>query len=229
MYSQLLVIFALFFTYFNATAQNLDFGITASLGFSQVTSNLPFSGDYFTTFAPSGKLGMFTEQRIGKNSFLGVEALWVQMEGKELTKDKELFTFNENLEKIVLGVISDKSRLHASYIGLPFYYRHEFGKFGLKGGMQTLIFLFASSNYKASGEVNDKPYEAESKTSDIELDKIDVGPKIGIDYKLNNSFRLRADYYHGLIDITPNEFPWQKKNRQLSIGVNYFFGVTKAN
>ena len=207
----------------SAKSQNLVIGGTGNIGLSKVTSNLPISGDYKVKFTLSGNLGMFLEKKIGQKSSLGIEAIWVQIEGKEITNDKALTAFNgQELE--VIGIISDKSTLHSSYVGIPIYYRIKFGKIGIKGGFQPMIFLFASSNYEANGEINGEQYEAESEMTDIEFDRIDVGPKIGIDYRLNNKFRIRADYYHGLTDITSDEFPWQRRNRQFNLGINYIFG-----
>lgn len=207
-------------------SQNLITGATGNIGFSKVTSNLPISGDYKVQFTMSGNLGMFIEKKVGQKSSLGVEALWVQIEGKEVTENKTLTAFNAQ-ELEVIGVISDKSRLHSSYVGIPFFYRHEVWKLGIKVGVQPMIFMFASSKYEAYGTVYNEPYEAESEMKDIKFDRIDIGPKIGIDYRLNEKLRLRADYYHGLIDITPDEFPWQRKNRQINIGIQYLFGNNK--
>lgn len=207
----------------SAKSQNLVIGGTGNIGLSKVTSNLPISGDYKVKFTLSGNLGMFLEKKIGQKSSLGIEALWVQIEGKEITVNKALTAFNgQELE--VIGVISDKSTLHSSYVGIPVYYRFEFGKIGIKGGFQSMIFLFASSNYEASGEIYGEPYEAESEMKDIKFDRIDIGPKVGVDYRLNDKFRLRADYYHGLTDITSDEFPWERRNRQFNLGINYIFG-----
>ncbi len=223
---KLLLYFMVIFGMGSAKSQNTTIGITANLGLSKVTSNLPVSGDYNVRFTISGNLGIFIEKKISQKSYLGVESLWVQIEGKEVTQDKELTGF-DGQELEVIGVISNKSRLHISYVGVPFYYRLEIGKIGVKGGVQPMIFLFASSNYEASGEIYDKPYETTSETKGIKFDRIDIGPKIAIDYRLNDKFRLRADYYHGLTDITSDEFPWQRRNRQLSLGVNYVFGDNK--
>ena len=112
-------------------SQNLNIGGTGNLGLSKVTSNLPISGDYKVKLALSGNLGMFIEKKISKKSILGMEVLWIQIEGKTVTKNKELTGFNgQELE--VVGVISDKSTIHSSYIGVPFYYRLELGRVGSK-------------------------------------------------------------------------------------------------
>jgi len=221
---KLLLLFIITIGLNTAKSQNLIIGGTANIGLSKVTSNLPISGDYKVQFTFSGNLGMFLEKKIGQKSSLGIEALWVQMEGKTVTDDKALTAISEDFELEVIGVISDESRLHSSYIGLPIYYRLQVGLLGIKAGVQPMIFLFASSKYKANGEISGEAYDAESKIDDIQFDRIDIGPKIGIDYQLNDKLRIRADYYHGLTDITSDEFPWQRKNRQINLGVNYIFG-----
>ena len=202
-------------------SQNFVIGGTGNIGLSKVTSNISISRDH--KFTLSGNLGIFLEKEINKKSSLGIEVLWVQIEGKEISDDKALTEFNgQKIE--VIGVISDKDRLHSSYLGIPIYYRLEFGKFGIKGGFQSMIFFFASSNYEANGEIYGNLYNEESETKDIKFDRLDIGPKLGIDYQLNEKFRIRADYYHGLSDITSDEFPWQRRNRQFNLGINYIFG-----
>lgn len=207
---------------YSAQSQNIIIGGTGNLGLSKVTSNLPISGDYNVKYTLSGNLGLFLEKKIGQKSTLGIEALWIQVEGKEITNNKELTVFNgQELE--VVGVVSDKYKLHSSYLGIPIYYRHEIGKLGIKGGFQPMIFLFSSSSYEANGVINGEAYEVESKFKDIRFDQFDIGPKVGIDYKLNDNFRLRADFYYGLNDITSDEYYWERRNRQISVGIQYNF------
>lgn len=207
----------------SAKSQSLIIGGTGNIGLSKVTSNLPTSGDNKIKFTLSGNLGMFLEKKIGQKSSLGIEALWVQIEGKEVTENIGITVFNgQELE--VIGVISDNTTLHSSYVGVPVYYRFELGRIGIKGGVQPMFFLFASSNYKANGEIGGEPYEEQNNMKGIKFDQIDIGPKVGIDYRLNEKIRLRADYYHGLTNITSDEFPWERRNRQFNLGVNYIFG-----
>jgi hypothetical protein len=205
-----------------AKAQNLIGGVVGNIGFSKVTSAFFTPGDFKVKFALSGNFGVFLEKRISQKSSLGMEALWVQMEGKEVSKDRTLMAF-DGQQLVTVGVISDESRLHISYLGLPFYYRIELGKVSIKAGVQSLLFLFANASYEGRGELYGEPFSTESKTKDIDLKSIDIGPKVGLDYQLNNRFRLRADYYYGLTDITSSEFSFQRKNQQLCVGGNYLF------
>ena len=206
----------------SAYSQNLVIGGTGNLGLSKVTSFSPILKGREEKFSLSGNVGIFFEKNIGRKSSVGMEVLWVQIEGKDIWNDKVLTTSNGQ-EKEVVGVISEKSALHASYVGIPVYYQIELGKIGIKGGFQTMILIFASSNYKADGELHGKPYTTESTTNNIKLDRIDIGPKVGVDYRLNEKFQLRADYYHGLTDITNDLLSWQKRNRQFTIGLIYIF------
>ena len=151
---------------------------------------------------------------------MGVELLWVQIQGKETNKDKVLFTYYE-LTQVEIGNITDKSISHSSYAAFPIYYRHEIGKLGLRAGFQTMVFLFASSRYTASGEFEGNPLDIDSKTKGIKFDPIDIGPKLGLDFKLNEALHLRADYYHGMVDVVSDSFFRHRRNRQVAVGVNY--------
>ena len=201
-----------------AKSQRLVVGATGNIGLSKVSSNLPLGENYKVKFTLSGNFGLFLAKKVSQKSSFGIEALWMQIEGNEKSKNRELTVFNGQ-ELIVIGVISEKTRIHSSYLAVPVYYRFEIGKFGIKGGVQPMIFLFASSNYEGNGEINGEPYHQESKTKDVKFDRIDFGPKIGIDYRLSGKFKIRADYYHGLLDITSDEFPWQRRNRQVNLGI----------
>ncbi len=204
-------------------SQNLVFGASANLGLSKITSNFPItSGERSIDFAISGNLGLFMEKQFGNNSSIIVEALWVQIQGKESTDNRVLTNFTSQGPEVI-GSISDRERLHSSYLGIPIYYRHKFGKIGIRGGVQTMLFLFASLDFEASGVVNNEPYQEKNKTDNVELDGIDFGPKLGLDYQLNSSFRIRADYFYGIIDITPGIVSWERKNRQISVGLDYSF------
>lgn len=205
-----------------AHSQNLVIGGTGNLGLSKVPSFSPIIIGPKEKFSFSGNVGIYFEKNIGHKSSVGIEVLWVQIEGKNIWNNKVLTTYNGQ-EKEVIGVISEKSALHASYIGIPVYYQLELGKFGIKGGFQSMILIFANSNYKAEGELHGEPYKTESTRKYINLDRMDIGPKVGLDYRLNEKIQLRADYYHGLTDITTDLISPQKKNRQFTLGVNYIF------
>ena len=208
-------------------AQTFNYGLTLNFGISQVTSNFPISGDYKVKFTISGNVGGFFEKRIGMRSFIGGEILWIQIEGKEVTNNKVLTAINGQGMLETVGMISDISKLHSSYFGLPIYYKINFNKIGIKFGFQTMIFLFANSNYEASGKLNGKPFQNKGETNNIKFDLVDFGPKIGTEYELNSKLNLRADFYLGIPDITSKSFPWERRNRQITLGINYLLTKNK--
>ena len=204
-------------------AQNLTFGGTINLGPSVVTSNEPTDGTFRTKAAFSGNFGMFMEKKISKNASLGIEGLWVQMEGYKVIENVEYFIhlgWNDN-EKI--GFITEEYNYHTSYLGLPIYFRYNIGKFGIKSGMQTLFLLRTSTHARSYGELYDEPFDSEGKAKPLELSSMDFGPKIGIDYQISPKLRILMDYYHGIQDINADRWEWIRKNRQLSVGISYTF------
>ena len=189
-----------------ANSQDLNFGLTFNVGLSKIPTILSSFEGFNTEYTLSGNAGFYLEKNITKKSSLGIELLWVQAEGKE-TSTGELFAPNMSL-----GRITDEDRTHISYIGLPIYYRLQFGKLGLKLGAQPMAFLFASSDYHSFGELNGEPFSNSSKTKGIKLDSFNVGPKVGIDFAISDALRVRADYYHGLSDIDI---------KQITLGINF--------
>ncbi|MEL6973469.1 MAG: outer membrane beta-barrel protein [Bacteroidota bacterium] len=203
-------------------AQNLTVGLSLNPGLSEVTSNLPFSGDYQTQFTLSGNAGLFIEHQLSNKSHLGLELLWVQIEGKEVAEGRRLFAVVNGMPAEI-GEVSDENRIHSSYIGVPIYYRYQLGRWGFSAGAQVLLYLFASIDSEIEGTINGEPYSAESRIDEIAFDQADFGPKVGLNYQWQSKLALSLNYYHGLADLTSEFFPWQRRNRQLTLGVRYAF------
>jgi len=212
-------------------SQSITFGTTGNLGISKVTSQFVEANSFQMPYAFSGNGGFFLEKKINQKSYIGVEALWVQIEGNRVANDKPLIETDASGEIEVVGNKSERFTKHISYLGLPFYYRYEIGNFGVKGGLQTMLFLFANSDYKSEGIRNNNAFEEMSSQDNISLRTIDLGPKIGIDYKLTNKLKLRADYYLGILVIstleTPSSTASDRNNRQFTLGVSYAFSKNK--
>jgi len=145
------------------------------------------------------------------------------MEGYEVNENIEFYeSYGEDFRKI--GFITEEYKFHTSYFGLPIYFRYNFGKLGIKGGIQALFLITTSTHFRSYGELYDVPFDSGGKWRPLELSDMDSGPKFGIDYQLIPSLRLRMDYYHGMTDIAVGRFDSVRKNRQLGIGINYIFG-----
>lgn len=208
-------------TCFCAQAQDLHLGATLNLGVSTVTSTKSFP----TTeahYRPSWNLGAYAEKVFNPQTAIGINILWVQIQSKETSQNREIFEFNDKtqaLEKV--GVISDESKFHANYFGIPIYCRLSAKKFGVKFGLQALLGLFGGSSYKASGTLHGQPYVASSKSYLTGIRFFDWGPKVGIDYQLSSKCRIGLEYYYGLVSNL--SILKGGKKRQATLGVSYEF------
>ena len=222
-----LLLFAILFSISNnAFTQNVKFGFTVNYAQSKNTNTTPFS-EAESKFTSSGNVGFFLEKKIANKSSIGLEALWVQIEAKQ-TENEILWTGTSITTGEPAGFSNTEHRDHFSYIGLPIFYKFHLKKLGIKAGLQPMLYLFGSSNFSSNGELNGQPFADSSETKDIELNH-DYGPKIGIDYDLWRGIHLRVDYYHGLNNIFPDGTPdfFEGKNRQVSVGFNFFFQSKK--
>ncbi len=89
-----------------------------------------------------------------------------------------------------------------------------------------MLLLFASLNYEASGLRDGELFEYEQDIEDLELNRLDIGTKVGIDYRLGPKLLIRADYYHGLNNMSVEEYDSKRKNRQLSLGLSFTLSPT---
>jgi len=187
------------------SAQNLQFGGTLNIGKSRIFSKIPNTTTRKNEkFATSGNAGIFYEKRINTKYSWGIEALWVQIEGvRNFIVDENsivtMFTASGPAD-----FFNEESRYHYSYIGFPIYYKFHYNKLGIKAGIQPMLYLFGSSHASSIWEVNGQSYlSGTMERKDIERNN-DIGPKFGVDYLLGNGYKLRFDYYHGLINSQVN-------------------------
>lgn len=204
------------------TAQKLTVGATGNIGLSKISEVYEYAGNTKVKFTISGNAGLFANYKLGAKSSIGAELLWLQMEGKHINPD-HIFSILDEQGLFVDASITTKITYHLSYLAMPLHYRFAIGKLGIKAGVQPMIYLFGSSNYEMNGEMNGQPFNSKDKITDVPFDRVDIGPKIGIDYQFNNKFSVRADYYHGLIDITDSGDEYYKRNQQVNIGLSYAF------
>ena len=212
-------------------AQTLNFGLTMNAGPGWVSSNLPHGGDYHQGSSISGTAGLFLEKRLSKKSLVGAEVLWAQMGGMDVIENVALIMWTGTPPNQVLtdvGWQTYQYLLQASYVGLPVYYKFSLSKWGLKGGVQSNLFLFSSARYDSFGELNGEPFTQQGTSDNIHFRQFDFGPRMGLEYQLSKRLRLRMDYYYGLTDITGRDYPWQRRNRQLNFGLNYSIKLKEA-
>jgi hypothetical protein len=203
-------------------AQNIIVGVSVSPGISKINTAEELDFNLKEKLAFSGNAGIFLEKNIAPKSSLGVELLFVQIQGKMTIKERDLLYENGGTA-IVAGTASDVFRTHLSYTAIPLYYKYKIGKVGLKAGLQPMIFQYGSASRKTTGTLLDEPYEDKITAKDISKKKFDIGSKVGLDYELNNKFRLRADYYQGFTNVSSNSDFYNNKIIQISIGLQYIF------
>ncbi len=225
---QRIICIFLFFIAFASCAksQNYTMGLTANLGLSNIAKSDNLLSSFKVNYSWSGSLGGFIEKKIGQNSFIGVELLWVQIEARESRNNAYVYP-KAGLAIKEVSVLFDELKFHSSYLGIPIYYRIPYKKLYIKPGFQTMIFLFASAEENRLGIINRLPYETE-KSESGEWKLLDFGPKIGLDYLLQSNLRIRMDYYLGISNIIlgpTNSF--KRSNRQATLGINYIFSSTK--
>ncbi|MBL7782802.1 MAG: PorT family protein [Saprospiraceae bacterium] len=203
------------------SAQGLHLGATASLCGSRISNNVVSTSEFKVRNALSFDVGLFAEKTLNTRSSLGVEALWVQINGREGRKNVPLFGY-QNFELVQLGTLTDMLRIRSAYFAMPAYYRLKWGAFGLKLGIQPMLFVDAYANYSSEGTFEDQPTKSRGRV-DVEFKRFDWGPKIGLNYRFAGRFGLRLDYYHGLTNIMKDLVDFQRRNRQLGLGIECFF------
>lgn len=213
----LTIFFSLFYNY--GIAQNSRFGVTLNLGASKFLVETSFKEN--TLYSKSGNLGFFYEKIKNPNVGFGIELLLVQIEGLE--------TFGRFISSPTAESNISETRTHISYLGFPVYHRLQRGNWGLKIGLQPMLFLFAKSHRFQSSNSNNLFFVNQSIEKTVIVKNFDLGPKIGIDCEIFNNMKLRADLFWGLIGKEPESFSQTKDNKtlQLTIGVSSFFDLKK--
>jgi len=199
-------------------AQNPNFGLTGSIGASTIASNRPSS--FEQQISLSGNAGILAEMPLGKTLTMGIGALWVPMTSEEIAKDVNLTT---EAEPFVTGSLTTTNLVHINYLGLPIYFRLGFGKLGINFGFQTLGFINAQGSTQRQGVRNGVTVDSKSTFDDLNFDSYDYGPIAGLDFAVHPNIRVRADAYYGLTDIGLDSNPIEYRNRQVTLGISYFF------
>ena len=213
---------------FNLPTIGQQIGIKVSGGLSKITiTSDEFDVPFSTPFAASGQAGLYCHLSRGKHSSLGAELLFSQIEGKDVIdsdfSDTDWIT-GEN--ETITGHVTNKGYRHISYISLPLYYGYTIKKFTLHAGFQLSYAFSSSGREKTYGTYNEGGQETnvnnDTKTDNINIKKLDFGPRAGITYQLTNRLGLEGTYYYGLNNIQKVDDPfWILKVQQMTLGVRY--------
>ncbi len=204
--------------------QNTRFGITGNVGLSKIDYDLGELENKKDKLRLSSNLGLFFEKKLKQKSGLGAKLLWVSLKGETEVSDIELFTINpETLMREPLGSRTSFTTFHLNYIGVPIYYLYNTKKLTLNAGIQTMFLINASSRFREDVFFNDEaPRILSEGDNNFEFKRIDVGATIGVSYALSKKLSLTSSLYYGLLNVDKNSSSSEKKNRQITLGLNYY-------
>jgi opacity protein-like surface antigen len=204
-----------------------DFGVKLNGGISKVEANRNLTNPTKLGFAPSGHGGLFYNLHLGKRSSIGLELLFMQIEGKEHMKI--IYTDRFGVPTGEYG--TDDLNYHISYLSLPIYYGFKVKKFTFNIGAQAGIVLANNAREKTRVSYNGEPLSLENEGR-MNIDVYDFGARAGIIYNLYKKFSVEAVYYYGINNILAKTAPagWNWTVQQLTLGVRYkIFTIKKTS
>lgn len=217
-----LAFFAIISIYLPLKSQNLSFGLSANagLGISHSTDISPllimdptislenFSSTHEFDYGFSFNIGLLAKYEIPKNFYTITGLEWSKFSYSET---KTLYYIYQNTDYIS----PTRTEVTTNAINLPILIGKDFGKFGVRLGVQSGIIF--SVDTKAFN------YAGERVSSNVLIGKkVDLAPRIGLQYTVNNELSIHVDAFHGLIDKNML-YSGKDRNRYLGTGINYFF------
>jgi Outer membrane protein beta-barrel domain len=217
---------------FTVPAQH-QFGVKINIGSSLITHHFETNPSQNETTAnyprPSGQAGFIYNYRFGQKFSFGAEALYIPIYGHEYLK---LPFTDENGDNI--GESENHTYRHIHYIGLPLYIGYHMKKLGVHIGFQANWALASGGKAKSKSTLNGTDYESESSLDELQINKFDYGPRVGLTYTLSDKWSLETNYYQGLTNLVKaSSFKSYLTVRiyQWSVGMRYvlFTGGQKAD
>lgn len=199
-----------------------NFGLKTNGGLSKISNDL--NSDFTTQnihFSPSGGGGLFYNWKFGDKSALGVELLFIQIEGKERIETAATDPYGSPRGEIIIHNLWR----HVSYIGVPIYYGLKLKKLTINFGFQTSFTLTSSGRIKGQSSYNGTIRTWDDNISELNIDSFDFGPRAGIIFNLTDKFAVDGTYYYGVNNILGNDIglDWTWKVQQVTVGLRYTF------
>ncbi len=213
----------LFFSIDSLFCQNAIFGVTGNIGLSKIHHDIESEGSNKDNLVLSGNLGVLLEKNKKPSFGFGVKLLWVSLKGEKEISDLELYTINpETLMREVVGSRTTSTSFQSNYIGVPIYYFHNLGKLKINAGIQSMFLLNTKSRYKDDILFNGEASQNEGENTNFQFNKLDLGITSGISYGLTNKLHLAGSFYYGLLNVNKQSGKSKRKNRQFTLGLNYY-------
>lgn len=192
-----------------------NFGIKLNGGLSWISNT--YNPSYVSiTYQPaiSGQAGLFYSIHPGNKFVFETELLFIQIEGRD----------EVGIDLRGEGFITIHGTNHISYISIPVHCGLKVNRFIFNLGFQ-FSFVVASSG-KEEIEWIYGSYESTwiREYDQLNMDKFDFGPRIGVQFQLNDKFAIEALYYHGLRKVnTYADYNLERYIQQATIGFRYSF------
>ncbi len=210
-----------------------QFGVKINGGLSLISHHFETSTSQNETTANyprlSGQAGFIYNYRFGQKFSFGVEALYIPIYGHEYLK---LPLTDENGNNI--GESENHTYRHIHYVGLPLYVGYSMKKLGVNIGFQTNWALGSGGKQKSKTWLNGTDYTSERSLDELQINKFDYGPRIGLIYSLSDKLLIETTYFQGLTNLVKEDSlePYLTvRIYQWTIGMRYvlFSGGQKAN
>lgn len=193
-------------------------GVKISGGVSRITNSWEFPNATFSTpFVPSGLAGLYYNLSLSRKSSLGAELLFSQIEGKDKI-EMDLIDIDRNIS----GHATTTDLNHISYLSLPVYYGYTINRLTIHGGVQLSYAMNSSGSSKSNVIMDGENIHTEGKTNNINITRLELGPRAGIVYHLTDKIALEGIYYYGINNIQKGEQPkWKLKVQQMTLGIRF--------
>ncbi len=213
---------------FNLLGQH-QFGLKTDFGISKITSTVD---DYYLSYRaqvkPSGNIGFFYDFSFGKNSYLGIDVIFMRILGNEYFEyNQARRSFQGNVFIPVVANIQSDVYRKLNYISLPIYYGLKFKKLSINLGIQP---SFVVTNYcdgenyvnLSGGQVGSQKYYVRKQK--LGVGSFDLGAKASLDYHVFKGFYIVANYFWGKNKLHVDSYLIKEAQiEQLTIGLKYSF------
>jgi len=205
--------------------QNFIFGATGSIGLSKIDYDLGALERKKDKLVLSSNFGFLFEKKIKQQSSIGAKLLWVSLKGETEVTVIEIYEINpQTLDRERIGTRTAITTFNSNYIGVPIYYIYSTNKLKLNTGIQAMFLINTSSRFQDDILLDGEPPRRLSEgENEFEFNKIDLGAIIGVSYSLSHKLSLTSSFYYGLLNADKELDNSEKRNRQITLGLNYYF------
>lgn len=222
--SNIVILFFMLCSYF-LNGQSVEFGLHASGGVSWLNMDKDI---YSTEVRPSASVGFFGEKRFNEKWGLksGLFLNYLKSQGWTSTASNSPDFLSGSYLEYLLGINDewtpdpvlggadlpkwDGYENDMLYVGLPISVFYQIKGVSFSGGFQMMRLSFAGVRHNGQ-------YDELRGVS-----KWDYGPTGGVDVRVSEKMNIVSNIYLGLKNIRGKLRSFTRKNRQITIGLNYY-------